>query len=293
MRRVQRLIDQLAPAEGPVAIVGEEGTGKELVARALHSAGKRRAGSFVLVNCDRRNIESEIFGAVAGAAPGLTKRRIGHLESGADTTVFLNDVALLGRAGQERLLDALETGAFQPVGAEERTKLAARVIVAATRPLADLVREGRLEPRLRMLLRVAQIGLPPLRQRLEDLPLLATHFLRKSRGESSRATSIDHSAYRTLMSYPWPGNIRELRAVIEQAASACEATQITREHLPPLGIEEAAAAHDGSEREWILDGLRRNRFRRDATARFLGISRKTLYNKMRTFGLPLDHRHPS
>jgi DNA-binding NtrC family response regulator len=289
MRRVQRQIDQHAVGRNPVVIIGAEGTGKELVARALHAAARRRPSRFVVIDCETAQIDVDLFGAAAGFRPALAKRRIGHLEAGPDVTVFLDNIAAVGPEVQERLLSTIESGFFQRMGEDQPLRLETRIVVGARQPLADLERQGRVGRRLRMLLQPAQIVLPPLRERLEDLPLLAMHFLRKARGESTRATSIDPLAYRTLMSHTWSGNVRELRAVIEEALTVCEGEQIMRAHLR-LGEAELTVARGGGEREWILDALRRNRFRRSATAEFLGISRKTLYNKMKALGLPLDHR---
>jgi predicted TIM-barrel enzyme/DNA-binding NtrC family response regulator len=291
MRRVQKLVDQLATGDSPVVIVGEEGTGKELVARALHSAGRKRVGRFFVVDCATANAEADLFGVSQGAL-GSAKHRIGYLESGSDATIFLDDIGALNLKAQERLLKAMETGIFRRLGGDQAIRIESRLVFACPRPMTTLVKEERLDPRLRTFLKAAQVMVPPLRERLEDLPLLANHFLKRFRGENAagRAASLEHSAYRILMAYSWPGNVREFRAVIEQAALSCGNALITASDLPPLGGDEMLPVPASNERDWILEGLRRNRFRRDATARFLGISRKTLYNKMKALGLPVDHR---
>lgn len=282
IRQVQAQVGRIARHARPVLIVGPQGSGKELVARALCIANGRPPNSLVPLTCDG-TAEQRLFGAGATALATSFGRR-GLLQA-AGQAVFIEDVSALPAGVQARLIAALENRQTQ-----SSNKSSAWLLCALPRDPEALVREKRLDPRLALLFEGRRIVLPPLTERMEDLPLLANYLLRQLRGSArSRAMELDHSAYRVLMSYHWPGNVRELRVVLEQAVRNCNEEIVTAEHLPPLR-EAQAPPRNRDERSWILDALQRHRFRRAETARYLGISRKTLYNKMRQLQLPTGEK---
>ncbi|AAB91811.1 conserved probable sigma-54 dependent transcription regulator y4pA (plasmid) [Sinorhizobium fredii NGR234] len=290
IQQIKQRIEKLAASSLPVMITGQAGTGKKLLARGIHEAA-RRSGS-KLISSEDASGES-----LFGFAPSEGGRKVlGLLQYHPKATLLIESVECLCVDAQERLIEVIETGAYRRLGDNERGRFEGRLILASTRPLPELGSSGQLIPALESRLAPGHVFLPPLCDRLEDLPLLAEHFLQALRKDRrSRKLSVDHSAYRVLMTYGWPENIRELRSVLETAAIRCEGDWIKSEHLPPLGDANADAPHPhpGEEREWILDALQRHRFRRGEAARYLGISRKTLYNKMRVYGLPLQPRERS
>ncbi|MCA1408543.1 phosphoenolpyruvate hydrolase family protein [Ensifer sp. IC3342] len=290
IQQIKQRIEKLAASALPVLITGEAGTGKKLLARAIHEAA-RRPGS-KLISSEDASGES-----LFGFAPSDGGRKVlGLLQYHPKATLLIENIESLCVDAQERLIEVIETGAYRRLGDNERGRFEGRLILTSTRPLFELGSSGLLIPSLESRLAPGHVFLPNLRDRLEDLPLLAEHFLQALRKDRrSRKLSVDHSAYRVLMTYGWPENIRELRSVLETAAIRCEGDWIKAEHLPPLGDANADAPHPhpGDERECILDALQRHRFRRGEAARYLGISRKTLYNKMRAYGLPLQPRERS
>ena len=302
MLEVVRIIRKVAKTDLTVLITGENGTGKELVAQAAHSASGRRDRRMIAVNCaavPRELLESELFGHEAGAFTGAVKARIGRFEEADGSTLFLDEIADLELPLQAKLLRVLEQGVFERLGANTPRRTNARILCASNRPLARMVREGRFREDLYYRLNVVEIALPPLRDRIDDLPLLVRHMLPPlAKAINVPVFDIDASAYRVLMCHDWPGNVRELRNVLKRALVMCDGPLITATDLPGLGTSdrqphEAAGtsvmalpeASPESERDWILAALRRNRFRRGDTARELGIARKTLYNKMRRYKL--------
>ncbi|WP_026616904.1 sigma-54-dependent Fis family transcriptional regulator [Ensifer aridi] len=290
IQQIKQRIEKLAASALPILITGEAGTGKKLLARAIHEAA-RRPGS-KLISSDDASGES-----LFGFAPSEGGRKVlGLLQYHTKATLLIENIESLCIDAQERLVEVIETGAYRRLGDNERGRFEGRLIPTSTRSLSELGSSGLLIPSLESRLAPGHVFLPALRDRLEDLPLLAEHFLQALRKDRrSRKLSVDHSAYRVLMTYGWPENIREVRSVLETAAIRCEGDWIKAEHLPPLGDANAEAPHPhpGDEREWILDALQRHRFRRGEAARYLGISRKSLYNKMRAYGLPLQPREKS
>ncbi|MCK1716611.1 phosphoenolpyruvate hydrolase family protein [Bradyrhizobium sp. 141] len=282
IRRIKQRIDKLAASTLPILITGEAGTGKKLLARAIHEAARHSNRKLISENCVDPN------GAlVFGSSPYDGKKLIGLLQYYPKSTLLIENVERLCADAQERLLEVIETGLYRRLGDNERGEFEGRLILTATQPLSELSASGLLTAALASRLCPGHVFLPNLRNRLEDLPFLAEHFLQELRkGRRSRNLSVHHSTYRVLMTYDWPGNICELRSMIETAAMNCEGDWIKPEHLPPLGDSKAAEPHPEGEREWILDALQRHRFRRGETARYLSVSRKTLYNKMRAYGLP-------
>ncbi|MCC5812615.1 MAG: phosphoenolpyruvate hydrolase family protein [Ectothiorhodospiraceae bacterium] len=305
---VVRMIRKVADSELSVLVTGENGTGKELVARAIHAGSPRSNKRMVAVNCaaiPRDLLESELFGHEAGAFTGAIKARLGRFEQAHGTTLLLDEIGDLELSLQAKLLRVLEDGTFERLGTNTPRRTNARILCATNRSLRGMVAAGTFREDLLYRLNAVEITLPPLRERIEDIPLLVRHMLPRIATEMNpRVREMDASAYRTLMRHNWPGNVRELRNVLERALIMCEQDVITSSDLPSLqaGALPAAepavattptAAMDSvttvlepaSEKEWILDALRRNRFRRGETARELGLARKTLYNKMRRYGL--------
>jgi predicted TIM-barrel enzyme/DNA-binding NtrC family response regulator len=286
------LFTRLAGNDGPLLIVGEPGTGRHEVARALHAASARRRRDLITVPCReaaRGRVAIDLFGCVAGARPGIAKTRIGWLQIAHGATILLDDVWSLDPEIQQRLVEAAESSRFWPLGGNSSIDLDVRFISIA----GAAVRNGespRADSRFAQWIGGVTLALPPLRERLEDLPALVEATLssiqRRTGGARKR---LDPATYRLLADYSWPGNLRELAAVLERAVLADRSDILAPRHLPPPLANGTAGRTDastfGSEKEWILEGLRRNRFRRGRTAEYLGISRKTLYNKMRACGL--------
>lgn len=286
------LFIRLAGTDHPVLIVGEPGTGRREVARALHAASSRRRRDIIAIPCRgpaSAHVATDLFGCMAGARAGIAKTRIGWLEIAHGATILLDDVWALNPEIQRQLAEAAESGCFWPMGSKDSIDLDVRfiAIAGADRQSPEL---HRADSRFAAWIGCFAIVLPPLRERLDDLPALIEATLsaieRRTGGPRKR---LDPSAYRILADYSWPGNLRELAAVLERAVLVDRGDILAAEHLPALHAGRAggltAASTFGSEKDWILDALRRNRFRRGRTAAYLGISRKTLYNKMRACGL--------
>jgi predicted TIM-barrel enzyme/DNA-binding NtrC family response regulator len=285
MQAVLEQVVRLAATSLPVLVVGEPGTGRTALARALHGVGRGR-GPIILFDAAEAEVEHAAF--LFGAEQGFGRtRRTGALEAPRATVIVANAGHLSAEA-QGRLADWLDRGAFERVGGARVHEAQARLI-AIDGPPEPGGAGPRLRPDLVQRLRPGLIAVPALRDRLEDIPACARHYL-AAVGASKRLENreISPEGYRALFAHGWPGNTRELRRVVEAAAVAAQG--------PVIGAGELAAAIEAdrgpaeagrpmAEREWILDALRRNRFRRGATATFLGVSRKTLYNKMRRYGL--------
>jgi predicted TIM-barrel enzyme/DNA-binding NtrC family response regulator len=284
--RARAAYEQALATDLPVLIVGEPGTGRRDLARALHANGLRRARRLTWLTCAKGQdrVDADLFGSEPGAAPGVTRRRIGWLELARGSTLVLDDLGELDLNTQRRLCAAIESGAFHRVGGTSHLPLDVR-LVGITR-----LESGReiatLDPRLLESLGAIRIDLPSLREHLDDLPQIIQHLL-DALTLGKLPVQLDPPTYRTLLGHDWPGNTRELGSVLREALLAAGNSAVMAAHLPPLGPQPQRNARAGfaSEREWILDGLRRNRFRRAETARFLGVSRKTLYNKMVALGL--------
>jgi predicted TIM-barrel enzyme/DNA-binding NtrC family response regulator len=278
--------EQALATDLPILIVGESGTGRRDLARALHGGSRRRARRLTWLTCsaEQDRTEADLFGAEANAAPGIARRRIGWLELARGSTLVLDDLGELELTTQRLLCAAVESGGFRRVGGTDSLPLDVRLVgVSRFDPVRDA---GRFDPRLLDLLGAVRIELVPLRDHLEDLSLIIQHLL-DALTVGKLPAELDPAAYRVLLGHDWPGNTRELGNVLQQALLTAGGSTILGPHLPHLPPQPPRNARIGfaSEREWILDGLRRNRFRRAETARFLGVSRKTLYNKMVALGL--------
>jgi DNA-binding NtrC family response regulator len=306
---VMKTLARVAPSQATVLVVGETGTGKELVARTIHHYSERADRRFVAVNCSALAeglLESELFGHVRGAFTGAAAARPGLFREADHGTLFLDEIGDISPALQARLLRALQEHEIVPVGSETPVRVDVRVLAATHRDLPDLVRQGRFRDDLYYRLNVVTLTLPPLRARPQDIPLLIDHFLRELASRHGRGpVAVDPEAQRRLLTYDWPGNIRELQNVLERAMLLAEQDVIGSEHLPPdvraprtsLAVPPAVAAADPAassplrsldevDREHVLRVLRAMRGNRDETSRVLGISRRTLSRMILRWSLP-------
>ncbi len=294
MERVKSLIAKVAPTPSTVLILGETGTGKELVARAVHEQSSRSSEPFVAINCGalpESLIESELFGHRKGAFTGADEHRIGLFEVANGGTIFLDEIGELPKAMQAKLLRVLESREIRRVGENKSVNVDVRVVCATHRDLPEMVAAGDFREDLMYRINTFEIFLPPLRDRLEDIPELAEHLLARFRGKNTSAgRQITEDAIVILKSHVWPGNVRELANVLEHATILCDGGPITAEHLPAhftrRQLTGAAANHPGPislrdlEMQAIYQALERHGGNKPKAAEELGISLKTLYNKL-------------
>lgn len=294
IERVRRLIDKVAPTHSTVLIFGETGTGKELVARALHERSLRAEMPFVPINCGalpENLIESELFGHRKGAFTGADEHRTGLFEVADGGTVFLDEIGELPKALQATLLRFLESGEIRRVGDNQSFRCDVRVICATNRDLAEMVAAGEFREDLWFRVNTFEIPLPPLRERKEDIPLLARHLAaRFGAAPDAHGQLITAEAIQALEQHTWPGNVRELANVIEYALILCDRPPIRPEHLPAhLGSRRLATAAFKPagpatlrelEMRAIYEALERHGGNKPKAAEELGISLKTLYNKL-------------
>lgn len=292
------ILPQIAESRSTVLIEGASGTGKELVARAIHNHGLRPEGPFVALNCGALPdtlIESELFGYKAGAFTDAKKDKPGRFAMAGDGTIFLDEIGDISPALQVRLLRVLETRCYEPLGANETVRTNARLIAASNRDIEALVRAQRFREDLYFRINVIRLKLPPLAERKEDIPLLVDHFIERFRNLTGRPISgISREALAVLLLYDWPGNIRELENAIEHAFVLCQEKLIQTHHLPERLIPTANAKTipEGLtlrelEKRAIEEALARNRWKKLATARELGIDKNTLRRKILHFGIQL------
>jgi two-component system nitrogen regulation response regulator NtrX len=302
MQQVRALIARVAPTEARVLITGESGTGKELVAAAIHSASRRRSRAFVTVNCaaiPRDLVESEMFGHERGAFTGASERRLGRFELAHGGTLFLDEVGDLSQEAQAKLLRTLETGELQRIGAETATRIDARVVAATNRQLGDALSNGGFREDLFFRLNVFPIELPPLRQRLEDLPALVAHLAERVRPR--HAATFTEAALEALAAYSWPGNVRELANLVERLSilsgpvvDAPAVRQVLRggatsapnaATYPTLLGRPLSEALDEYERGLIGAAVTQAQGNMAEAARILQTDRANLYRRMRRLGL--------
>jgi DNA-binding NtrC family response regulator len=237
MQRVRRTIEEVARTDVTVLIEGESGTGKELIAQAIHQVSPRSRAPFIAVHCaalSENLLESEIFGHERGAFTGATERRIGRFEAADGGTLFLDEIGEITASTQVKLLRFLETRTVERVGGNKPLELDVRLVAATNRSLEQMVREGKFREDLFFRLNVVRIGLPPLRERPDDIPLLLTHYLKHFAQENGfPASSVEPDAMRCLQTYPWPGNIRELRNFAENIVVLQQGRKLTEYDLEP------------------------------------------------------------
>jgi two-component system response regulator HydG len=296
MRALYALIDDIAPSDATILIQGESGTGKELAARAIHDRSHRRGGPFVVVNCSAYPaslLESELFGHEKGAFTGAIRQKAGRFEQADGGTVFLDEIGETPASAQVRLLRILQTRKYERVGGENTLSVDTRIISATNRDLLSRVKSGDFREDLFYRLNVIPIHLPPLRERRNDIPLLARHFLARFAGEQGKVIDdFSSEAMAMLLAYDWPGNVREIENAVEHAAVLAKEKAIAAADLP-AAIREAdqtAIAGEGrimaeNESRLLQDVLDACRWNKKETARRLGISRNTLYRKIKKYGI--------
>ena len=296
MSRIFQLVENLQASDAPVLLTGERGTGKEVVARAIHEHSPRRRGPFVAVNCSvlpAELLESELFGHVRGAFTGAVRDRVGRFELAAQGTLFLDEVSELPLNIQTKLLRVLQEHLYERVGETESQPRAsdARIIAATHLDLRDCVARGTFREDLYYRLRVVPIELPPLRARREDIEPLARLLLRRVGERHGRHLRLAPEVIRVFLNYSWPGNVQELETAIEYAIAVAKGPVIQPEDLPtgiagePMQAMVMPDAHAVSEGQQLRLALEAHRWRREETARAMGISRATLWRRMREFGL--------
>jgi DNA-binding NtrC family response regulator len=309
MEKLYRILSKVAQSSHPVLILGESGTGKELVARTIHAYGPNASRPFLPVDCGSlvpSLIESELFGYVKGAFTGANRSKDGLLVAAEGGTVFLDEIGELSLDLQAKLLRALQEREVRPVGATHRVPIKARIVAATNRDLSAMVERGQFRKDLFYRLNVVNLRLPSLRDRREDIPLLAAHFLDRTSREARRKFTLSDEALRTMMRYDWPGNVRELEHAVERACTMCSGpilylgdlpTQLQNQELEArrsAGLV-AEVGQDGAgpklmtlaemEKQAILSAIRTLNGDKLQAARLLGIGKTTLYRKLKEYGI--------
>ena len=299
MRELFETLALVAPSEATVLITGESGTGKELVANAVHQNSPRKNGPFVKVNCAALHeslLESELFGHERGAFTGATESRKGRFELAHRGTLFLDEIGDMSLPTQAKILRVLQEGEFERLGGSETLKADVRLVAATHRSLEKMVEEGTFRQDLFYRLSVVPVRLPPLRERRDDIPLLAEHFLKRYAEKNRKEVRGFHPrAMDLLIRHAWPGNIRELENTVERAVILCPGDRVTPQelpgtvrgsdetpHAPPAGFSGLTLKE--AERELVLNALAQVEGNRTRAAELLGISRQTLLNKLREYG---------
>lgn len=304
MMRIFDVIDSVADTRATILITGENGTGKSMIARAVHRRSGRKPNPFVEVACGALPdslLESELFGHVAGAFTGATAPKVGKFQHADTGTIFLDEIGTASTAMQIKLLRVLQEFQFEAVGGNETIHVDTRCILATNEDLEKAVAEGRFRQDLFYRINVIHLELPALRQRIADIPLLVEHFLQKTLKEVPKEIEgFSEDAVEAMLTYAWPGNIRELENVVQRAVLLTKQPLIGLDLLPPnvMGNSRAARrlstlcrgqtlreALEEPERQIIMDVLRANSFSRNLTADQLGINRTTLYKKMKRLGI--------
>jgi DNA-binding NtrC family response regulator len=313
MEQLLDIIKDIAPTESPVFLQGETGTGKELLANIFHNESRRRSGPFMAVNCGALPdslLESELFGYEKGAFTGATNRRIGKIEHAAGGTLFLDEIESMSPAMQVRLLRVLQEKSLQRLGGNTEVSTDFRVIGATNTDLFELLNSGRLRSDLYYRLSVFQIHVPPLRDRIEDIPLLTQHFINKKKKDGrDYIKGLDRQAKKILLSVPWFGNIREFQNVIERAVMLADSEIISADliHIPSLPLTHSHLSgtelnehafrpgttlksyktflSQAAERKYLVELLDYTDGRIGESAQLAGLTPRALYNKMKIYGL--------
>jgi DNA-binding NtrC family response regulator len=319
MQQVFKRIALVAPNDACVLITGESGTGKEVVARMIHDWSPRHEKPFVAVNCGalaENLIEAELFGHEKGAFTGAVKKRDGRFKAADGGTLFLDEVAELPAAAQAKLLRVLQGGTFEPLGTNLSLRVDVRILSATHRNLPERIKAGLFREDLYYRINVIEIPLPALRERPGDLPLLLRHFVERFTPTGAVAPTISPAAWATLLQYDFPGNVRELSHAVEHAIVLSGGKEIDIQHLPPgltgagrstQSLTSSSGSDDGAtapvrplhlalrefEQQYLQRALKAGDGKRNRTAAMLGISRKTLWEKLRTSGIGgADEREP-
>ena len=308
MEKIYRILSKVSQTSHPVLVLGESGTGKELIARSIHANGPKATKPFLPVDCGSlvpSLVESELFGHVKGAFTGATQSKNGLLACAEGGTVFLDEIGEMPLDLQAKLLRALQEKEIRPVGATHRVPINCRILAATNRDLALMVEQGRFRKDLYYRLNVVALRIPPLRDRREDIPLLAAHFLNRMCRNSGQKCTLADEALRTMSEYSWPGNVRELENSIERACALSSGpvlrigdmpTQLQNFHLHAWrtvpSAEEKKSSNSSEvtpladlERQAILDTLRQLNGDKLTAARLLGIGKTTLYRKLKEYGI--------
>jgi PAS domain S-box-containing protein len=303
MDRLFRVLPAIAASPSTVLILGETGTGKELVARTIHALSPRSAAPFIALNCGALPdtlLESELFGYKAGAFTGANRDKPGRLALTNGGTLFLDEIGDISPAMQIRLLRVLEDRTYEPLGATRTAKVDARIVTATHQDLEAAMRKGTFREDLFYRINVVRVELPPLRDRREDIPLLVEYFIAHfNRLQQKSINGISAKALSLLMAHHWPGNIRELENAVERAFILCTGGQIKTAHLPedltagrvPTPISaDAQTLHRLIEAQSIQTALEKNNYHREATAKALGIHKTTLFRRLKRLGIPFPER---
>jgi len=298
MRQLMDMLATIAPSEATVLVTGESGTGKELIARAIHANSQRRKGPYVAVNCAALTetlLESELFGHEKGAFTGAERRREGRFLLADKGTIFLDEIGEMSLPMQVKLLRAIQEREIQRVGGEQTIKVDVRILAATNRDLKEEVEAGNFRQDLYYRLNVVALALPPLRERLEDIPLLAVHFLNKFAVKNGKQVKgFTPGAMDRLLKHPWPGNVRELENAVERAVVLLVGEYVSERELPPAIIQTQDGGQcpepgfsnmtlEEIERIAILDALEATEGNKSEAARRLGITRKTLHAKLQKY----------
>ncbi|MCP4746044.1 MAG: PAS domain S-box protein [Desulfobacteraceae bacterium] len=298
MRQVFDLIGNAAQSDAPVIVYGESGTGKELVGRAVHEIGERKAQAYIKVNCASLTdslLESELFGHVRGAYTGAVRDRAGRFEKASGGDIFLDEIGDLPLSTQVKLLRVLEEKVIDRVGSSTPIPVDVRIVSATNRDLAKMVQQGTFRKDFFFRINVIPIHLPALRDRIEDIPLLSEAFFRKIKLKNNKDIGgISKDAMQTLVSYDWPGNVRELKSAFEFAFVACNEDLIRSHHLPKSVFQGKRPATNTRrrlfnlkeiEKQELIETLKKTNGNQSKTAKILGISRVTVYNRMKRYGI--------
>jgi Nif-specific regulatory protein len=301
LQKIEAQILRVGETKATVLVRGESGSGKELVARAIHQNSPRREAPFICLNCAALTetlLESELFGHEKGAFTGATERMIGKFEAADKGTIFLDEIGEMALSTQAKFLRVLEGHPFERVGGNVQIKVDVRVVAATNRPLEEAVRTGTFRRDLFYRLQVVQLDVPPLRDRLDDVPLLADHFLKKFVRETGRKIKgFTPSALDKLKGYRWPGNVRELRNVVERAVALGSGPQLDSADIwlseldvgapvvGPVGSAYKPESLEDMEKRHILETLKHTDWNKTKAAAILGIERSTLDRKIERYGL--------
>ncbi len=299
MQKLFEFIDNVSQTEAPVLIYGQSGTGKELVARAIHQASQRQQGPFVKVNCAALNenlLESELFGHVKGAYTGAERARIGRFEAAHEGSIFLDEIGDIPLSTQVKLLRVLEEREIERVGDHQPVPVDVRIITATNKNLEDLIVQSLFREDLLFRINVFPLYCPSLTERKEDIPIIVQNFIQRHEAKGDKKIlGVTPQAMEILMNYSWPGNVRELRNIIEYAFVLCPGGGIGKEHLPPkimqskksVSKSNSMGPDHSTKQEELLKALKLSGGNQSEAARILGVSRVTIWQRMKKYGIDL------